>query len=65
MFDAAVAKAYDGRRKIAWLEVFAGEKCFNRFNTWLPDDTVAAFQHYRVGIKGPLTTPGRAGAFVR
>jgi isocitrate dehydrogenase len=61
VFDAAVQKAYGGRRKIAWMEVFAGEKCFNRFNTWLHDDTVAAFQHYLVGIKGPLTTPVGGG----
>ena len=55
--DAAVAKAYGGKRKIAWYEVFAGEKSFNQFNNWLPDDTVTAFRHYLVGIKGPLTTP--------
>src|SRR5881396_1636409 len=61
VFDAAVQKAYGGRRKIAWMEVFAGEKAFNRFNNWLPDDTVAAFQHYLVGIKGPLTTPVGGG----
>jgi isocitrate dehydrogenase len=61
VFDAAIAKAYGGRKKIAWLEVFAGEKCFKRFNTWLHDDTVAAFQHYLVGIKGPLTTPVGGG----
>jgi len=61
VFDAAVQKAYGGRRRIAWMEVFAGEKCFNRFNTWLHDDTVAAFQHYLVGIKGPLTTPVGGG----
>ncbi|MBI5685232.1 MAG: NADP-dependent isocitrate dehydrogenase [Verrucomicrobia bacterium] len=57
VFDAAVAKAYGGRRKIAWFEVFAGETAFNRFNNWLPDDTVDAFKEYLVGIKGPLTTP--------
>ncbi len=57
VFDAAVAKAYGGRRKIAWFEVFAGEEAFKKFNNWLPDDTVAAFQEYLVGIKGPLTTP--------
>src|SRR4051794_18656155 len=61
VFDAAVQKAYGGRRKIAWMEVFAGEKSFNRFNNWLPDDTVAAFQHFLVGIKGPLTTPVGGG----
>src|SRR5579872_1444157 len=57
VLDAAVNKAYGGRRKIAWLEVFAGEKSFKTFNTWLPDDTVEAFREYLVGIKGPLTTP--------
>src|SRR5215212_3225796 len=61
VFDAAVEKAYKGKRKIAWMEVFAGEKSFKRFNNWLPDDTVAAFQHYLVGIKGPLTTPVGGG----
>ena len=61
VFDAAVQKAYNGRRKIAWMEVFAGEKSFKQFNNWLPDDTVAAFQHYLVGIKGPLTTPVGGG----
>ncbi|MCX6897497.1 MAG: NADP-dependent isocitrate dehydrogenase [Verrucomicrobia bacterium] len=57
VLDAAVAKAYGGRRKIAWFEVFAGETAFKRFNNWLPDDTVEAFKEYLVGIKGPLTTP--------
>src|SRR5580693_7417133 len=57
VFDAAVKKAYGGKRKIEWLEVFAGETAFKKFNNWLPDDTVKAFQDYLVGIKGPLTTP--------
>ncbi len=57
VFDAAVSKAYGGKRKIAWMEVFAGEKAYFKFNNWLPDDTVEAFKHYLVGIKGPLTTP--------
>jgi isocitrate dehydrogenase len=57
VFDAAVAKAYGGRRQIAWMEVFAGEKSFKNFSTWLPDETVEAFKDYLVGIKGPLTTP--------
>ncbi len=57
VFDAAVEKAYDGKRKISWFEVFAGETAFNKFNNWLPDDTVEAFKEYLVGIKGPLTTP--------
>ena len=61
VFDAAVQKAYGGKRKIAWFEVFAGEESFKRFNTWLPDDTVAAFKEYLVGIKGPLTTPVGGG----
>jgi isocitrate dehydrogenase len=57
VLDAAVAKAYGGRRKIHWMEVYAGEKAFTRFNNWLPDETVQAFQEFLVGIKGPLTTP--------
>jgi isocitrate dehydrogenase len=57
VFDAAVAKAYGGKRSIAWMEVFAGEEAFKRFNNWLPDDTVDAFREFLVGIKGPLTTP--------
>src|SRR5258706_13126619 len=61
VFDAAVAKAYGGKRKIAWMEVFAGETAFKKFNNWLPDDTVDAFRTYLVGIKGPLTTPVGGG----
>lgn len=61
VFDAAVEKAYGGERKIAWFEVFAGEKCLNKFGEWLIDDTVAAMREYRVGIKGPLTTPVGGG----
>ena len=57
VLDAAVEKAYGGKRKIAWMEVLAGEKSFNKLNTWLPDETVAAFREFLVGIKGPLTTP--------
>ena len=57
VFDAAVHKAYAGRRQIKWMEVYAGEKSFNLFNTWLPEETVEAFREYLVGIKGPLTTP--------
>ncbi len=57
VLDAAVAKAYGGQKKIAWYEVFAGEKSYQTFNNWLPDETVAAFRTYLVGIKGPLTTP--------
>src|SRR5262252_2143076 len=61
VFDAAVEKAYGGTRRVAWLEVLAGEKSFKRLNTWLPDDTVDAFRNYYVGIKGPLTTPVGGG----
>jgi len=61
VFDAAVEKAYGGRRKIAWKEVYAGEKSFKQFNNWLPDETVDAFREYLVGIKGPLTTPVGGG----
>jgi isocitrate dehydrogenase len=61
VFDAAVDKAYGGKRKIAWMEVFAGEKAFNRFKDWLPEDTVTAFKEFVIGIKGPLTTPVGGG----
>jgi isocitrate dehydrogenase len=70
VFDAAVAKVYGPKRKIAWMEVYAGEKAFNKFKTgtpegdakaWLPDDTVDAFKTFLVGIKGPLTTPVGGG----
>ena len=61
VFDAAVAKAYGGKREIRWFEIFAGEKAFRRFSTWLPDDTVAAARDLRVSIKGPLTTPVGGG----
>ncbi len=57
VFDAAVEKAYQGERKINWLEVYAGEKAFNKFNNWLPDDTIEKCKEYLVSIKGPLTTP--------
>jgi len=57
VFDAAVQKAYGGKRKIQWFEVFAGQKSFDKYGTWLPDDTVKAFKEFLVGIKGPLTTP--------
>jgi isocitrate dehydrogenase len=57
VMDAAVAKAYGGKKKIAWMEVYAGEKAFTKFNNWLPDETVAAYREYLIGIKGPLTTP--------
>jgi isocitrate dehydrogenase len=61
IFDAAVDKAYGGRRAIRWFEVFAGQKSFDKFKTWLPDDTVEAFKTFLVGIKGPLTTPVGGG----
>jgi isocitrate dehydrogenase len=61
VLDAAVAKAYGGKRKIAWTEVYAGEKSKNLFDHWLPDETVEAFRKYLVGIKGPLTTPVGGG----
>ncbi len=57
VLDAAVAKAYGGTRKIHWMEVYAGEKSFKMFQSWLPDETVEAFKEFLVGIKGPLTTP--------
>ncbi|HXG50758.1 MAG TPA: NADP-dependent isocitrate dehydrogenase [candidate division Zixibacteria bacterium] len=61
VFDAAIEKAYRGKRKIRWMEVYAGEKSFKLFNTWLPDETVEAFSEFLVGIKGPLTTPVGGG----
>src|SRR6516165_3447781 len=61
VFDAAVEKAYKGKRRVAWYEVFAGEKAKAKFNTWLPDDTVSAVREFRVAIKGPLTTPVGGG----
>src|SRR5213594_2912985 len=61
VFDAAVQKAYGGRRKAVWFEVFAGEAAFRKFNSGLPDDTVEAFKEFLVGIKGPLTTPVGGG----
>jgi len=61
VFDTAVEKAYKGSKKISWFEVFAGETAKSRFDDWLPEDTVAAFRGYLVGIKGPLTTPVGGG----
>jgi isocitrate dehydrogenase len=57
VLDAAVEKAYGGKKKIAWWEVYAGEKAFQKFNNWLPDQSVEGFRKYLIGIKGPLTTP--------
>ncbi len=61
VFDAAVEKCYGGRRRIAWMEVFAGEKAFTNYKDWLPQETVDAMQEFRVAIKGPLTTPVGGG----
>ncbi|HNQ22700.1 MAG TPA: NADP-dependent isocitrate dehydrogenase [Phycisphaerae bacterium] len=61
VLDAAVARAYPGHRRIEWFEVFAGQKSYDKYGTWLPDDTVEAFRFYLVGIKGPLTTPVGGG----
>src|SRR5205823_153648 len=61
VMDAAVKKAYGGKKKISWFEVFAGQSAKDKFDNWLPDDTVEAFREYLVGIKGPLTTPVGGG----
>ncbi|HJQ68655.1 MAG TPA: NADP-dependent isocitrate dehydrogenase [Blastocatellia bacterium] len=61
VFDAAVERAYGGSRRVVWYEIFAGEKAFNRFGEWLPEDTVKAIAEYVVSIKGPLTTPVGGG----
>src|SRR5687767_8429490 len=61
VMDAAVKKAYGGKRQIHWMEVYAGEKSNKLYNTWLPDETVAACREYLVSIKGPLTTPVGGG----
>ena len=61
VFDAAVEKAYQGKRSVVWYEVFAGEKAKARFQNWLPDDTISAIREFRVAIKGPLTTPVGGG----
>ena len=61
VFDAAIKKAYHGRRRIIWKEIYAGEKANAKFGTYLPDETIAAFKEYLVGIKGPLTTPVGGG----
>src|SRR5215467_6485669 len=61
VFDAAVQKAYGGKRRVVWYEIFAGEKAMAQFKTWLPDGTIEAMKDLRVGIKGPLTTPVGAG----
>ena len=61
VFDAAVEKAYKGKRRVAWYEVFVGEKAKAKFDNWLPDDTVNAIRDFRAAIKGPLTTPVGGG----
>ncbi len=61
VFDAAIKKAYGGQKQIIWFEVYAGQKAYDRFGSWLPDDTLAAFREYLAGIKGPLTTPVGGG----
>src|SRR5512132_3731068 len=61
VFDAAVKKAYGGKREIIWYEVFTGEKAFEKFKEWLPQDTIDAIKEFRIAIKGPLTTPVGGG----
>jgi isocitrate dehydrogenase len=61
VFDAAVQRAYGGRRRAAWFEAYAGQTAKDKFDNWLPDDTIQAFREFRVGIKGPLTTPVGGG----
>ncbi len=61
VFDAAVARAYGGRRQVAWFEVLAGEKAFQSCNNWLPQETLDAISRYHIAIKGPLTTPVGGG----
>ena len=61
VIDKAVEKAYDGKRKIEWKEVLAGEKSFNENGLWLPEETMNSFREFLVGIKGPLTTPVGGG----
>ncbi len=61
VFDNVIKKVYGGKRKLAWMEVYAGEKPFKKFNDWMPDETVEAFREFLIGIKGPLTTPVGGG----
>ena len=61
VFDAAVEKAYGGKRHVVWYEIFAGEKAFSQFRNWMPEDTLRAAKDLRVSIKGPLTTPVGGG----
>ena len=57
VIDAAIVKAYGDNKKIVWKEVYAGQKAYDKFGTWLPDETLNAFQEHLIGIKGPLATP--------
>src|SRR5438045_8844288 len=61
VFDGAVQKAYNGKRRVVWYEIFAGEKAKAKFNDWLPQDSIEAIKEFRVAIKGPLTTPVGGG----
>ena len=61
VFDAAVENAYGGERRVVWYEIFAGQKAYNQFESWLPDDTLAAIRQFHIAIKGPLTTPVGGG----
>src|SRR3954453_19570242 len=61
VLDAAIEKAYKGEKKVAWYEVYAGQKAFDKYNSWLPNDTLTAIREYIVAIKGPLTTPVGGG----
>src|ERR1700750_1696188 len=61
VFDAAIAKAYNGEKKIEWKEVLAGERAFNETGSWMPDETMQAFKEYVLSIKGPLSTPVGGG----
>jgi len=61
VFDAAVARAYEGKRKVVWFEIYAGEKAYKKYGEWLPQDTIRAIEHFVVAIKGPLTTPVGGG----
>src|SRR5690606_16454966 len=61
VFDAAVEKCYGGSKRVVWYEIFAGEKAFEKFGSWLPDDTLEAIQSFHIAIKGPLTTPVGGG----
>ena len=57
VFDAAVERAYGRMRRVAWMEVYAGDAAYRRVGSWLPDETIAAFRTYRIGLRGPLSAP--------